>query len=299
MLQAWKRFIEGQPPAAELSRAILESWERCRGFEVDTARAILNRLPFPELQARLARNAALIDAARGHLRWALASTEPLSPVVVMLTDADGIILESVGNAPHVMTSFGLIPGYDWSERAMGTNGIGTALAFGAPVAVIGTEHYKQTWHNNTCVGAPILGADGRVMGAVDISTTAADGDPARLVLVSYLAHLISRELGEARAEGGVDAFAGPDILARAAAQSGSAGLPALEQHARELDGLAAVIGEAARVGLAPLFLAREEVPLDALVRRVAGAFERVALDMRPGPLAVDRKSTRLNSSHSS
>ena len=46
-------------------------------------------------------------------------------------------------------AWGVRPGHDWSEAAMGTNGAGTAIAAGQPVAVVGGEHYQQAFHGAT------------------------------------------------------------------------------------------------------------------------------------------------------
>lgn len=277
MLQAWKQFIAGEAPGSAVSGAILESWQRCRAFNVDVARASLRRISYAELRGRLDQHAALVAAARPHLRAVLSAVEHLRPVVIMLTDPEGVILESVGNAPEVMSAFGLVPGYDWSERAMGTNGIGTALAFGAPVAVVGGEHYVQSWHNNTCVGAPIRSADGRILGAVDISTTARDGDPARLLLVSFLAHLIARELGVS--PGGIEAFAGADTLARASGPGSSADMPALKRHALELDSFTERLAGTARLQQTPPPSDGEEVELGAMLSRLVGSLDAAHLTL--------------------
>ena len=273
MLETWKRFVEGLPPEAGMGGFILESWERCRGFAVDVAKVNLCRLPYGELRQRVDANRALLDAATPHLRWALAGMTPVNPVVIMLTDADGVILESVGNAPEVMTAFGLIPGYDWSERSMGTNGIGTALAHGEPVAVVGSEHYKQAWHNNTCVGAPVWGVDGKIVGAVDICTMVADGDPARLILVSFLAHVVGRELGVASGA----AFASPAVLQRAAATGSSASGAVLAHHALDLQQLEQALLEGARPAQPRVDQPLDEVRLDPLLERVVARFPLVEL----------------------
>lgn len=259
MLETWKRFVEGLPVGTLLDKPILESWERCKAFDVTTAAARLRRLPLPEIQERLAREASLVRAAEKHLVWALAALEGFHPVIIILTDPEGVVLHSIGNAPEAMVEFGLVPGYDWSERAMGTNGIGTALAFGAPVAVVGAEHYMQTWHNNTCVGAPVFGPDGRLRGAVDISTTAKDGDPARLVLVAFLAHVIGVELG-ARSS----SYATDDLLERASAAGSSARKPDLVSGAQALAELEGDLVQANRVA-APV----ERVQLASLLEGVA------------------------------
>ncbi|MFN7133448.1 MAG: GAF domain-containing protein, partial [Myxococcales bacterium] len=276
MLDSWKRFTAGQPAGGALSKVILESWERCRSFELDFARANLRRMPLPELRAVLDANAELIRAARPHLNWALAAMAPLQPVIVILADRNGIVVDSVGNAPEAMAAFGLIPGYDWSEQAMGTNGIGTALSFGAPVAVVGAEHYISTWHNNTCVGAPIYDA-GRLVGAVDICTMASDGDPARLVLASFLAHLIARELG-----GEAPAFPDPAVLTRADVPEGSAHGATLERHADDLAALADKLLDAAHLYARRLSLVRQKVELTQVVQRIADSYPGVTVSGDPG-----------------
>lgn len=296
MLEAWKQFIDGQPIGSEPAKAILESWERCRAFEVNTARAQLRRVPLHELNDRLRRRASLVDAAKKHLVWALASMEPIHPVIIILTDRDGIVLDSIGNAPDAMVSFGLIPGYDWSERAMGTNGIGTALSFGAAVAVVGPEHYTATWHNNTCVGAPVRGPDGEIWGAVDISTSAADGDPARLVLVAFLAHVIGLELGVQ----GERPYAAADLLERASAAGSSGKRPELEEGARALMQLERDLLLAAREDRVEAVV-KEPTRIEALVngvvhgledaRYVAGALPE-SLELA-APLLFQRSLTHL------
>lgn len=233
MIETWKQFINGQPLLSAPARPILESWQRCKAFDVATAQSHLRRVPLPELKERLEREATLVKAAEKHLAWALAAMAPLLPVIVILTDRDGIVLYSVGNAPEAMVEFGLVPGYDWSERAMGTNGLGTAILFGAPVAVIGAEHYSQTWHNNTCVGAPVRGPDGEIRGAVDICTMAADGDPARLVLIAFVAHVIGLELGRPRDQ----PYTTDDLLERASVLGSSELRRDLENGARVFAGL--------------------------------------------------------------
>lgn len=244
MLQAWQQFIDGQAPGSEVSPIILESWQRCRAFAIDVANTNLRRVSYGELRERLQRNDALLRAATVHLQWALASMHPIAPAVIILTDPAGVIIESVGNAHKMMATFGLVPGYDWSEKVMGTNGIGTALSFGGPVAVVGVEHYARAWHNSACVGAPIKGANEEFLGAVVICTTAADGDPSRLVLVSFLAHVIAREVMSV--PGDLSTFAGPDVLARSTAVGSSASSDQVLRHAQDLHAMADTLLDATR-----------------------------------------------------
>jgi transcriptional regulator of acetoin/glycerol metabolism len=119
--------------------------------------------------------------------------------VVYITDADGIVLHSVGN-DATMRAYGLVPGFDWSECKMGTNGAGTALATGQPVAVIGSEHYRLPFREASCLASPIRSAAGEIIGAIDFSTHVADAKPEQLSAVVSLAHDIERELARTSQE---------------------------------------------------------------------------------------------------
>ncbi len=95
---------------------------------------------------------------------------------VLLTDADGVVLEqrcSDGDA-HAFRAWGLWEGADWSEQAEGTNGIGTCLAEERHLIVHRNEHFFARNAGMSCIDAPIFGADGRVIGALDVSSARAD-----------------------------------------------------------------------------------------------------------------------------
>ncbi|WP_437872424.1 ATP-binding protein [Sorangium sp. So ce363] len=151
------------------------------------------RINDEELARRLERSADLVGAAIPHLHWAAALLRASEPAVYVV-DGDGIVLYSVGTSRSMMETFGLLPGFDWSERAMGTNGAGTAIAANRPVAIVGPEHFASAFDDCTCTGAPIHAPDGTIIGAIDVSTSVAAGSPERLALVAHIAYTIEREL---------------------------------------------------------------------------------------------------------
>ena len=96
----------------------------------------------------------------------------LSGCAVLLTDADGIVLEqrmSAADEP-VFRGWGLHNGADWSEACEGTNGIGTCLAETRRVIIHRDEHFFARNTAMSCIDAPIYGADGRIIAAVDVSS---------------------------------------------------------------------------------------------------------------------------------
>lgn len=172
---------------------IVQSWARSAAAGLArNASARFRSVGALELERRRRAAAALLRAARPVLERIRA--ELGGSVVAYLTDADGIVLDSVGDLAQI-TVFALYPGYDWSEKAMGTNGAGTALASGRPVAVVGDEHFVRAFENCTCTAAPVRAPDGRVAGALDVSSTVADAYPGRLDYVIAMAERIERELG--------------------------------------------------------------------------------------------------------
>lgn len=197
-MEQWKRFVDGLPANAPLRSVILESWHRSQaaGVEPQAERVEFRRVSDDDLQCRLTNNADWLAIAHPHLEW-IANTLAHVPHVVYVTDHDGIVLDSLGD-PSVLETFGLAPGFDWSESQMGTNGAGTALVADKPVAVVGSEHFSTAFGDCTCTGAPIHAPDGTVIGAIDVSTSAADGSPERLTLVSHAAYAIEREIAHFR-----------------------------------------------------------------------------------------------------
>ncbi|MGN7985432.1 sigma-54-dependent Fis family transcriptional regulator [Burkholderia sp. 22313] len=154
--------------------------------------APLSRLALREL---LDTNHALFAHARPvmeNLHAQIADTQSL----VLLTDADGVILHSIGDADFIEKAnrVALCTGVSWAEGARGTNAIGTALASGQAVAVHGAEHFLRANHILTCSCAPIVDPFGRTLGTLDVSGDPRGFSPHTLALVRMSAQLIENHL---------------------------------------------------------------------------------------------------------
>ena len=62
---------------------------------------------------------------------------------------------------------GIVAGSCWQEAVAGTNGLGTALAAGQPVAVTALAHYFFSLGAVSCTAAPVRDAQGEVVGVLD------------------------------------------------------------------------------------------------------------------------------------
>ena len=73
----------------------------------------------------------------------------------------------------------LAPGFNYAERFVGTNGIGTALEGRAAAVVRGAEHFNEQLQVFACVGVPVRDpVTRRQLGVLDITTWADRAQPA-------------------------------------------------------------------------------------------------------------------------
>lgn len=131
--------------------------------------------------------------------------EELLPVAVAaqhimaVADAEGRLLWREGSAPVLRQAdaLGFEVGADWSEAAMGTNGVGTPAVVMRPVQVFASEHFVRANAVWICTGAPITDPrDGRLLGVVDVSGPLETAHPTTLAWVGSVAKLAEARLRE-------------------------------------------------------------------------------------------------------
>jgi transcriptional regulator of acetoin/glycerol metabolism len=174
--RAWNRFLANRNapslPMNGVRSMIYQSWVRSRttGIKPEQFSAPslernsqLAKSTYNQIELRRATNASMTRI--GDL---LSGAE----VMLLLTDRDGVILETVGDK-STLTKAGkinLTVGGVWSENASGTNGIGTALWTGQPVYVHGEEHFCEGMKAWSCAAAPIRDPiDHSVIGVINLS----------------------------------------------------------------------------------------------------------------------------------
>ncbi|HLS33793.1 MAG TPA: GAF domain-containing protein [Brevibacterium sp.] len=149
MLAGWRRSGEaGVRPDQEMPRRVLTD---------DDLRLARERTPLSRVAGEVVRAVADTSAGGRHL--------------VVLTDADGVVLWRAGSAQAMRGAdrIAFAEGADWSEAGIGTNGISRALETGGMTHVTAGEHFVRAHHAWTCSAAPIRGADGSVVGVLDVS----------------------------------------------------------------------------------------------------------------------------------
>jgi transcriptional regulator of acetoin/glycerol metabolism len=171
--QARRLFFElGDLPEGLVDPVIARSWERCRHFGLNEAGFLHAGEPLDRiaLKTEQDRNRYLIKHGRPIMEDVYELIRD-SASMVILADANGLLLETVGDADFVSRAqrIALAPGASWDENNVGTNAIGTVLAEEAATGIFGAEHFLAQNTFLTCCASPIFGPDGRLLGVLDIS----------------------------------------------------------------------------------------------------------------------------------
>jgi transcriptional regulator of acetoin/glycerol metabolism len=182
VLAARRQFFDGRPVNGDVVPiSILNSWRRCseRGLDI-SAMPHIEPMSQSEMRQRIQRHEVLQRLCRPEIE-ALHAEAKSTDCIVILTDAEGLILDTVGNADFAdrAAQVALRPGVPWAEATTGTNAIGAALIEGRPIRVHGVEHFFEPHGFLSCSAAPIYDPFGRIAGALDLSGPAlADQDHA-------------------------------------------------------------------------------------------------------------------------
>ncbi len=188
--------INGGHVPTIVREVIAASWQRCSETGVDPAEPGAPLVIDPEDAGERWREHPLSRVTE-ILRSVLDGLLHDARHIVVVSDADGCLLWSDGH-PDVLRASERIsfsPGHAWSERAAGTNAVGTALAADHAVQVFAAEHYRSEVHGWQCSGAPVHDPEtGHLLGAIDVTGTYETAHPHNLALVQLAARLAEQEL---------------------------------------------------------------------------------------------------------
>ena len=175
---------------------VSDSWRRSLAARVDPDR---HEAPvtYGAGDLDVVRASHPLSAVLPMLRSTLVSIADEAVHIMVVTDADGTVLWREGAASLLSRAdaVGLAPGTTWSEEAIGTNAMGTALAVDAPVSIHSAEHLVRAVHAWTCAAAPVHDPDsGAIVGAIDVTGPLHTAHPAMVALVAATAQLAENQL---------------------------------------------------------------------------------------------------------
>ena len=195
-LHAWKKFVnEGVLDSNRINQRISESWHRCKQANVNPhmnkGQKVLSSNIFREQKKK---SEIFLDIALPQIQNLRKTIDELQ-MMALLIDPDGYVLSLSGNKQTLKRAkhINFIEGVKWTEAAVGTNAIGTALEIEEAIMISGTEHYSVASHGWSCAAAPIHNDDGKLIGILDFSCPIECSHPYMLGMVTSIAHAIERE----------------------------------------------------------------------------------------------------------
>ncbi|PEQ04418.1 sigma-54-dependent Fis family transcriptional regulator [Bacillus toyonensis] len=195
-LHTWKKFIDkGVLDSNRINERISESWHRCKQANVNPhmnkGQKILSSNIFQEQKKK---SEIFLDIALPQIQNMRKTIDELQ-MMALLIDPDGYVLSLSGNKQTLKRAkhINFIEGVKWTEAAVGTNAIGTALEIEEAIMISGTEHYSVASHSWSCAAAPIHNDDGKLIGVLDFSCPIEFSHPYMLGMVTSIAHAIERE----------------------------------------------------------------------------------------------------------
>ncbi|WP_340540733.1 transcriptional regulator [Nocardioides sp. GXZ039] len=188
--------LGGLRPDARPRPVVARSWSRVMaiGLAPDGVNA---RDPLPTEEIERRRHVSALSLVVDELRRVLTTVADASLFLMVVCDADGIILwrEGAARVRAQADRLGFVEGATWTEQCVGTNAIGTALAEAAPVQLFSAEHYEQQQHPWYCTAYPLHDPrTGDLLGVVDISGPAFTLHPALGSLVESAVRLAEASL---------------------------------------------------------------------------------------------------------
>ena len=139
-----------------------------------------------------------LKAAAPLIRNCVASTAEDGGYLVVISDAQGVLLSIEGNPAIRMRAAEMMnfaEGTLWSEPGAGTNAIGTAVAVDHAVQVFGPEHFHEPVQRWVCSAAPVHDPDtGEVLGIIDLTGDFRTAHPASLALATATAAAVEGAL---------------------------------------------------------------------------------------------------------
>jgi transcriptional regulator of acetoin/glycerol metabolism len=163
-----RRATSADPPAAvPPSKRLLASWQRSEEYGVSLESV-------DPVWAGSVVTDSLFSECGHEVLTGLFRTLADEPLSLMLTDADGLVLNRFSGDTSLLRALDrvhLAPGFAFSEREAGTNGLGLALADRAPSLVRAEEHYSASLCTYTCAAVPVIDpVGGQLEGCVNITT---------------------------------------------------------------------------------------------------------------------------------
>lgn len=183
-------LVRASVPASLVAQEIEQSWRRSVSHRVDPGAG-------PHILGEIDPDSAILRAAGRVLdQWQTNLTD--SRMTLFLADEDGrIVSRRIVDAQdeRALDQANAVEGFDFSEQALGTNGLGTPIEERGIVFVRGTEHFNDALAQLACAGAPIKHPiTGRIVGSLSVTSHIDAASPLMVVMVRQAGYQIAEAL---------------------------------------------------------------------------------------------------------
>lgn len=173
LIEAFDAFVNDRTYDFSFVRPeIYSSWKRSKEFSIEYDKPVrFKKLDDKSTKKLIKDNSLFIQIARKHLTKIYDVIKPTG-YYIFISDSRGYLLDIIMEE-ETRSDFerdpSLVIGASRNERYAGTNAIGTCLYEKKPMVFWGEEHYNLVHKRYTCSGAPVMGPDGSIIGAVSIT----------------------------------------------------------------------------------------------------------------------------------
>jgi transcriptional regulator of acetoin/glycerol metabolism len=167
----WEMFVKDGILHPELDPIVKNSWLRSKQYKVNPFQTTgKEKLSEQDLQILLSNKKELIEISLPLINT-LYSLVKGSGFLVTLCNENGYLLIVLGDKEPLENAekIQFVKGANWSEKAMGTNAIGTAIIERNPIQIFSYQHFTSATQSWTCSASPIFDANGEIIGVLNIS----------------------------------------------------------------------------------------------------------------------------------
>jgi signal transduction histidine kinase len=193
----WEQFLSGGRVDG-VRAPVADSWRRSTDAGVDPSGGRLAPVSAARDEASERWEAHPLGEAAPLIRDCLASIADASDHLIVVSDADGMLLQVDGNArvrSQAADSMNFTEGVLWSEHGAGTNAVGTALAADHAVQIFASEHFIEVVQSWTCSAAPVHDPEtGELLGVIDLTGLERNVHPHSLAVALTTARAVEGHL---------------------------------------------------------------------------------------------------------
>lgn len=190
----WDNFVSEKQKPNRIRQAIYQSWKRCEEYEVDPLQKQTSIIMDDDSLSETISKSKIYEASLPIIRTLHEQIKGTGHLITLADDKGRIIhLEGEHHIKAQAEKMSFIRGSDWSERAAGSNAIGTALAVGHPIQIFSYEHFCEGVHPWICSAAPIKDPlTGKNLGIIDLTAPNELGQPHSLSVVQNISEMIQQ-----------------------------------------------------------------------------------------------------------